>query len=120
MRNILALVGFLVVGFAVAGYFLGWYQLTSEPSPDGHRKFNVDLNTKKIGEDVQTGTQKVGEVINNQTKGSTTPTASDQNPQTPPKKDGEVQTTGFQFTPEGTWIRVQPKTEFKTYDPMPK
>lgn len=114
MRNILALIGFLVVGFAVAGYFFGWYQLTSEPSPDGHRKFNVDVNTKKIGEDEQ----KVSDFISNQTKG--TPSTPAPAPSNNPPKDKEVQRTGFEYTPEGTWIVVPPKAEYKSFDPAPK
>ena len=105
MRNILALVGAAVVLFAVLGWYLKWYEPHVEPSADGHFKFNVDVNKKKIVEDGANGVQKVTGLISNESKG-TTPT---------PEKKVEGKTTGYiQFNSDGTQSIILPKIEVKT------
>ena len=106
MRNILALVGAAVVVFGGLGWYLGWYKVATEPTADGHRHINVDLNPKKILEDGQTGAKKVSDLISNETKG--TP------PAPVPEKKVEGQTTGFQFNSDGSATIVLPKIEFKS------
>jgi hypothetical protein len=108
MRNILALIGAAVVVFGGLGWYLGWYQLGTTPSGDGHRQINVDLNTKKIADDVKKGEQKVSDVISKETKGTITPTPA------PGGNTVPGQTTGFQFNPDGSVTIVPPKVEFKT------
>jgi hypothetical protein len=67
MRNLLSLLGFALVVFLAVGWYLDWYSFSSKPSDNGHLSFEVDVNKKKIGDDVQhgveVGKQKVGEVI---------------------------------------------------------
>jgi|GEM_PF-1018369 len=69
MRNILALLAAGLLAFAGLGWYLGWYHVQSAPAPDGHREIKVDLDTKKIKEDVnkeiKEGTQKVEELLHN-------------------------------------------------------
>src|SRR5262245_1157615 len=36
MRNLLALVGLLVVGFAIVGWYCGWYTVSINREPDGN------------------------------------------------------------------------------------
>ena len=75
MKNLLALVGALVVTFAVAGWYLGWYQIQSTPTPSGHREVDVDLNAQKIRDDLQRSAEKIEKVIqqkNAKTPGTTT------------------------------------------------
>ncbi len=50
MKNLLALVGAVVVIVAGAGWYLGWYKLTTD---SGHIK--VDLDTKEIKDDLKKG-----------------------------------------------------------------
>lgn len=59
MKNILALIGAAVVVVGGLGWYLGWYRLATEPSNDGHRKIQIDVNTAKIRGDVQKGTEKL-------------------------------------------------------------
>jgi hypothetical protein len=64
MRNLLALVAFLVVTFLGAGWYLGWYKLTPVSSAPGQRSYTIDINAKKISDDVQKGVQKGGQKLN--------------------------------------------------------
>jgi hypothetical protein len=68
MRNLLALLAAGVLAFAGAGWYLGWYHVQTTPTSDGHREIKVDVDTKKIREDVSEGvskgTQKVEEWVN--------------------------------------------------------
>src|SRR5580692_7475680 len=67
MRNILALLAAGLLAFAGLGWYLGWYHVQSTPAPDGHREIKVDLDTKKIKEDVnkeiKQGSQKIDELV---------------------------------------------------------
>jgi hypothetical protein len=72
MKNILALVGLAVVLVAGAGWYFQWFSIKSEPAADGHRSFNVDVNTQKITE----AEKKVGTIISNGTTNVTSPNGS--------------------------------------------
>lgn len=63
MRNVLALVAFVVITFATVGYFQGWYLVKANISTDGNRNLNIDFNTKKITSDLGKGTEFVQEKI---------------------------------------------------------
>jgi hypothetical protein len=63
MRNILALVGAATVAFLALGWYLGWYQVSSVPSPRGQQSVHVDINPTKITEDVKKGVEKGGEIV---------------------------------------------------------
>ena len=63
MRNILALVGAATVAFLGLGWYLGWYQITSVPSPHGKQSVTVDINPTKITEDVKKGVEKGGQIV---------------------------------------------------------
>jgi hypothetical protein len=65
MRNVLALVGAATVTFLVVGWYLGWYQVSSLPSPGGRQSLHVDINSEKITEDVRTGVEKGTEIVDN-------------------------------------------------------
>ena len=60
MRNILALIGLIVVVFVGAGWYFGWYKFAVSPSLDGKQHIQVEVDTKKIGEDAK----KFGETVN--------------------------------------------------------
>ena len=59
MRNLLALLGFALLTFAAAGWYLDWYKIQSTTTPDGHRHVNIDIHSKKIGEDLNKGSEKL-------------------------------------------------------------
>jgi hypothetical protein len=86
MRNLLALLGAVVLTVLVAGWYLGWYNISSTPSStSGHSKLEVDINSDKIGQDVKKGEQNVSDFI--EKKGAadapnTTPTAAPAAPKT--------------------------------------
>ncbi len=108
MKNMLALIGLVVVLVAGLGWYLGWYQVGVEPGADGHSKINVDVNRKKIIEDEQNLQKKVTGAVSGDTKGTTTIVPNV--PTSEPKKV-EGQTTGgggFRFNPDGSIEIVTP------------
>lgn len=63
MRNLLALAAFAVLVFAVVGWFLDWYTIASNQTADGKRSININLNSKKISEDLNRGQETVRQVL---------------------------------------------------------
>lgn len=59
MRNMLAFFAMLLLTLATVGWYLDWYRVRGTPAPDGHRSVTVDLNTKKIGEDLHKAEQQI-------------------------------------------------------------
>ena len=59
-KSLLALVGLVVVGFASAGWYLGWYKLGVDSHDPNHPKINVEVETNKIKQDVQKEVKAVG------------------------------------------------------------
>jgi hypothetical protein len=66
MRNILALIGLVVVGFGVGGWYLGWYKLSVAKSTDGNLQIKTDVDTKKVGTDSTEFMKNVGSAIGTQ------------------------------------------------------
>jgi hypothetical protein len=66
MRNLLALLGAALVVFLGLGWYLEWYQISTKPSSaPGHRSIEIDINSKKIGQDVQHGIDAGSEKLQN-------------------------------------------------------
>jgi hypothetical protein len=63
MRNLLALVGLLVVGFAVVGWYCGWYTVTINREPDGNLQIKTQVNTDKVSSDSSAFFEKVGQLV---------------------------------------------------------
>lgn len=58
MRNLLTLLGALLVVFLAVGYYFNWYSIRTEPGAEpGHTRIGIDINGKKVKEDVQNGVQ---------------------------------------------------------------
>jgi hypothetical protein len=58
MRNLLALLGFALVTFLAVGWYLDWYHVTPKTgATPGHRSVEIDINSKKIGDDVHKGVE---------------------------------------------------------------
>ena len=94
MRNVLALIGLLVIGVGGLGWYLGWYKIQSTPTPDGHRQIQIDLNTNKITEDVNKGKVVVRDYLNTDTPNT--------NPQNPAPNPANTQPTSKPVIPGST------------------
>ncbi|QDU21154.1 hypothetical protein [Urbifossiella limnaea] len=66
MRNMLALVGALVVGFGGVGWYLGWYKLSVTKSSDGTLQVTTNVDTSRVVKDAGEGARHVGEFIGTQ------------------------------------------------------
>ena len=71
MRNLLAFLSALTLTFFGVGWYLGWYKLHSQPGAEGHRSVTIDINTVKIGADLERGKQELQEIIEKAGKDST-------------------------------------------------
>jgi hypothetical protein len=63
MRNSLAFLAAAAIVLAGAGWYLDWFQLSSNPNGDGHRQVTIDVNTNKVGTDVTTAVKKADQMI---------------------------------------------------------
>jgi hypothetical protein len=63
MRNLLALAAAAILMFAVVGWWLGWYQITSTPDGTGHQNIHIDVNKNKISEDLKKGKAKLYDLL---------------------------------------------------------
>jgi hypothetical protein len=63
MRNILALIGLVIVLFIAIGYSRGWYSFDVSPGSDGKTHIAVDLDKKKIKADGENAVDKTGEFV---------------------------------------------------------
>jgi hypothetical protein len=131
VRNLLALFGAALVAFAVVGWYRGWYQFTTEPEPDGHREVKININGPKIEKDVQQGTQKLEQALENKLKGSpgqptATPQAGQQLPPGTNAVPGSAQfapPAGFgpvYASPENEGYVLPPATPVPATPPSPK
>lgn len=66
VRNLLALIGLLVVGGAVLGWYMGWYTLSFNKSDDGTLQIKTDVDTKKVTDDTSNAFKNIATVVNNQ------------------------------------------------------
>jgi hypothetical protein len=63
VRNLFSLIGFIVVVFFGAGWYLGWYKLAWTTGSDGNPEVKVNVNTGKVKDDVKSGVSRAGEFI---------------------------------------------------------
>jgi len=66
MRNLLAFLAALALTFAGVGWYLDWFKIRSAPPVEepGHRSVNIDINTKKVGQDLHRAEEKVQDALN--------------------------------------------------------
>jgi hypothetical protein len=76
VKNLLALVGLLVVGFAVAGWYLGWYNIGTQVDSQGHSHVDVQIDPAKVTNDIKNGRQEVVNTIEQHTTAGPQPTTS--------------------------------------------
>jgi hypothetical protein len=63
MRNLLALFAAALLIFVVAGWYLGWYSFETTPAQEGHNAVHIDIDRRKIGDDLQKGSEKLQDAI---------------------------------------------------------
>jgi hypothetical protein len=63
MRNFLAFIGAAVVVFVGFGWYLGWYQVTTQTAGPGQSRLQVDINREKISQDIKRGAAGVQEAL---------------------------------------------------------
>lgn len=63
MRNLLSLVGLVIVGFLGLGWYLGWYKLGITTGASGNTQISFDVNTNKIKDDGRKGLSRAGEFV---------------------------------------------------------
>jgi hypothetical protein len=63
MRNLLALLAFVVLAFAGLGWYQGWYKVERTEAAEGRRAYNVEVNTNKISTDVKRGSEKLQQAL---------------------------------------------------------
>lgn len=74
MRNLLALIGLVVVGAAGLGWYLGWYKLDVTRTSDGNLQINTTVDTKKAEADSATFFKNASALIGSQIEKSGTGT----------------------------------------------
>ena len=78
MRNLLALIGLIIVVFFTVGYFRGWYTFNLATDTGGKTNINIGVDRTKVGGDFEEGRKWTGEKID----------------QLKTKTDGQVQPAG--------------------------
>jgi hypothetical protein len=63
MRNLLAFLAAVVIAFAGAGWYLGWYQVESAPAPAGKNAVKIEIDRSKIGTDLHKGGERLHDVL---------------------------------------------------------
>jgi hypothetical protein len=62
----LALFGAALLTLVGVGWYLGWYKVRSQPaSVPGQHTVNIDIDTKKIGNDLEKGERKLQHLLEN-------------------------------------------------------
>jgi hypothetical protein len=94
MKNLLALVGLLVVGFGGVGWYMGWYKVQVDRSASGDLQVQTQVNTKQVAEDTGNWLQQAGKFLDSKVQKA----SEDAKAQTP----GPVGTTPGPVTPTST------------------
>ena len=64
MRNLLAFLAALAITIGVVGWYLDWFHIqTCTSRQSGDRNVEIDINTKKIGDDLHKGEQKIQDAL---------------------------------------------------------
>jgi hypothetical protein len=63
MRNLLALLAAVLLAFASAGFWRGWYRVEGLPSEPGRSAFRVEIDRAKVAGDVGDAARRVIRVL---------------------------------------------------------
>lgn len=85
MRNLLALLGAAVVTFVCLGWYLDWFKISRQPSPQGGtQRFQLDVERDKIAKDVEHGVDAASSLLDRKPSNPTpAPETNDKPPQPP-------------------------------------
>ena len=100
MKNLLALVGAVVVLVGGLGWYLGWYKIGTQPGSDGKTKIEVEVEGNKVKADLKKGKETVGEFIQEHSSKSV--------PGTPTSNSGPIPITGGTFVPPSIDLKDLP------------
>lgn len=110
MKNMLALVGLVIVGFLGVGWYLDWYKAKTTLTPSG-RHIEAEVNTPKITQDLSKAKEKVRDILTKETD-------KVQNLPSPPSFNVNVTPTGFTATtPGGSDTVTFPPIQFPSPPP---
>ena len=121
MRNVLALIGLLVIGFLGLGWYMGWYKLSISRGSDGNLQITTNVDTKKVGSDSSEFFKNAATMIGSHVE----KTAQDAKNSTPPGAPGVtpgpvVLPQGATITPPIPTVPVAPVTpDMPTALPIP-
>jgi hypothetical protein len=73
MRNLLALIGLLVIAVAAVGWYCGWYSLSVSKTTEGKPEITTTVNTDKATDDTSTFFKKIGQMVSDKAKQSDAP-----------------------------------------------
>jgi hypothetical protein len=65
VRNLLALIGLLVVGVGGLGWYMGWYKLSFTRTSDGNIEIKTDVDTKKVTTDGSNLLKNISSTVEN-------------------------------------------------------
>lgn len=108
MRNLLALVGLLVVVFAAVGWYCGWYKLSIDRGQDGNVQIQTEVDTKKVADDSTAFFQKVTQMIGEHGQKDNQPGAAPVNTPGPVTTPTPATTAGKDDS-QGGWFTSPPK-----------
>jgi len=63
VRNLLALVGLVVVAFGGLGWYFQWYTFARKTGLDGKTQLTLDVDTRKIAEDAKAAGDRIGNAV---------------------------------------------------------
>jgi hypothetical protein len=86
MRNMLAVVGALVVAVVAVGWYQGWYDIVGRRGADGHRDYSIEVHPEKISSTVH----KVESGVQNRVEERGTQTAAPAAPAAPQAAPGRA------------------------------
>lgn len=66
MKNILALIGLVVVGFGVVGWYCEWYSFKVTKGAEGKPEIKTTLDTERVVDDSSSFFKRVGQALSSQ------------------------------------------------------
>ena len=82
IKNLLALIGLVVVAFVGAGWYLGWYKIGEQADANGKPQLRIQVNSSQVVGDLKKAEKEVIDGLD-KTKAAVT-TTSGQAPPAPP------------------------------------
>lgn len=108
MKNLLALVGLLVVGFGGVGWYMNWYSLKVDRGTAGELQVQTKVNTKQVADDTGNWLQQAGKFLDAKVQ-KASDDAKVATPGAPVTTPGPVTTPTTPPANQGTWL-LPPQT----------